>query len=89
MCEAAAFIVIKSDAPKERILDSYNTRFPALSKELEADWNGASFDNLPQVEVFSEITTLAEHTAPSQRSSPYAVWVILPVDENSWDIRGW
>lgn len=89
LCEAAAFIVIKSDAPKERILDFYHTRFPALGKELDADCYVASLDNLPQVEVPSGITTLAEHSASNQKSSTYAIWVILPLENMSWDIRGW
>ncbi len=89
LCEAMAFIVIKSDAPKDNILDFYNTRFPALGKELGADCHVVSFDNLPDYGTPSEITTLAEHTALNQRSSTYAIWVILPLEDRSWDIRGW
>jgi hypothetical protein len=89
LCEATAFIIIKSDAPKESVLDFYKTHFPASDREVDGEYYVASFDNLPQVEVPSEISDLVEHTAPDQRSATYAVWIILPIDEDSWDIRGW
>jgi len=89
LCEATAFIIIQSNEPKESVLDFYKTHFPASDFEVDGDYYVASFDNLPQVRVPSEITELAKHTAPNQRSSTYAVWMILPVEDRGWDIRGW
>jgi len=84
-----AFIIIKSNEPKESVLDFYKTHFPASDFEIDGEYYVASFDDLPQVRVPSEITNLAEHTAPNQRSSTYAVWMLLPVEDRGWDIRGW
>jgi hypothetical protein len=89
LCEAMAFVIIKSNEPKQDVLDFYKTHFPPSDFETDGEYYVASFDNLPQVRLPSDIPDLAEHTAPNQRSTTYAVWIILPVEDRGWDIRGW
>ena len=88
-CEALAYIIIKSDEPRESVLKFYNNRFPAIEKqESDADCYVASFDQLPP-ETPSDITDICAATPLNQRRTTHAVWMKQTVEVQAWDIRGW
>ncbi|HEX4139243.1 MAG TPA: hypothetical protein VHY09_02780 [Candidatus Methylacidiphilales bacterium] len=89
LCEAAAFIIVRSNAPKESVLSFYKDNFPPSAREVTGDYHIAPFDELPPVEVPYGVSDLAEHMPPSQKASTYAIWIILPIGDRSWDIRSW
>jgi hypothetical protein len=90
LCEAAAFVVIKSEEPKENILEFYKSRFPAMGKKVDSDFYIASLDDLPPLQnIPGNIDQMAASMTPSDRKVTYVIWGICPVDELGWDIRGW
>jgi hypothetical protein len=88
-CEALAYIVIKSDEPRDDVLKFYNDRFPAIQKqEIDADCYVAPFDQLPPLTP-SNIRDACAKISPDQRKTTYAVWMKQVVESQAWDVRGW
>jgi hypothetical protein len=89
LCEAVAFVAVRSNEPKESVLDFYIKHTPAPSDIADNEYYVAALDNLPEVRVPSEISDLAKHATPEDRGTTYAVWIIQPVEDQGWDIRAW
>lgn len=90
LCEAAAFIVVKSEEPKERVFEFYKSRFPAMGKKVDSDFHIASLDDLPSLtNIPGNISRMATSMTPTERKITYVIWGIRAVDELGWDIRSW